>query len=394
VELFIPFRTGGESLMIEPFTAKVSDADLADLQRRLAGTRFAPEQPAGAEDGAYGVPLTRLRRLVARWRKFDWRSWEDRLNAYPQFLTRIDGQPVHFLHVRSAVPGALPVVLSHGWPGSVFEYVDLVGRLVNPAAHGADPADAFHVVLPSLPGYGFSGPALKPGWGTRRIAAAWAELMALLGYGRYGAIGNDAGSMISPELGRQEPERVVGVHVTQLFSFPAGDPAELADLDKDEQAAMEVLQWFWQQKGAFNVLQGQQPQTLAHALADSPAGLLGWNAQLFDESLDDDFVLANVTLYWLTGTAGTSIRHYYENTHQPADPQAGPTRVPVGLAAAEDGDFRSIRRFAERDHARITSWTELPGVKGHYSAHTNPDQLAGDIRSFFRPLRTAAAKEN
>jgi hypothetical protein len=157
---------------------------------------------------------------------------------------------------------------------------------------------------------------------------------------------------------------------------------------------MSVLQWFWQHKGAFNVLQGQQPQTLAHALADSPAGLLAWNAQLFDESLDDDFILANVSLYWLTGTAGTSIRHYYEDTHEPAGAPAGPTRVPVGLAAAADGDFRSIRRFAERDHARITSWTTLPGVTGHYSAHTSPDQLAGDIRRFFRPLRPATSKEN
>jgi pimeloyl-ACP methyl ester carboxylesterase len=393
VELFIPFQRG-EGFVIEPFTARVAESDLADLRRRLAATRWAPEQPVGAEDGTYGVPLARLRRLVARWQEFDWRDWEERLNAYPQFLTRIDGQPVHFLHVRSAVPGAFPVVLSHGWPGSVFEYLDLVGRLVDPAAHGADPADAFHVVLPSLPGYGFSGPALQPGWGTRRIAAAWAELMARLGYERYGAIGNDAGSMISPELGRQEPGRVAGVHVTQLFSFPGGDPAELAGLDEDEQAAMSVLQWFWQHKGAFNLLQGQQPQTLAHALADSPAGLLGWNAQLFDESLDDEFVLANVSLYWLTGTAGTSIRHYYEDTHQPAGTEATPTTVPVGLAAAEAGDFRSIRRFAERDHGRITSWTELAGVTGHYSAHTNPDELADDIRRFFRPLGPAASKEN
>ena len=388
--------------MIEPFTAKIPDADLADLRRRLACTRWAPEQPAGTEDGAYGVPLSRLRRLAARWQEFDWRAWEDRLNAYPQFLARIDGQPVHFLHIRSAEAGALPVILSHGWPGSVFEYLDLVGRLADPAAHGGDPADALHVVLPSLPGYGFSGPALRPGWGTQRIAAAWAELMALLGYERYGAIGNDAGSMISPELGRQQPGRVAGVHVTQLFSFPSGDPAELAGLDADEQAAMSVLQWFWQHKGAFNVLQGQQPQTLAHALADSPAGLLGWNAQLFDDSLDDDFILANVSLYWLTGTAGTSIRHYYEDTHQPAAAEAGPTRVPIGLAAAAEGDFRSIRRFAERDHSRITSWTELPGVTGHYSAHTSPDQLAADIRRFFRPLRsdsgtgisTGTSKEN
>ena len=182
------------------------------------------------------------------------------------------------------------------------------------------------MVLPSLPGYGFSGPALAPGWGTRRIASAWAELMAQLGYDRYGAIGNDAGSMISPELGRLEPERVAGVHVTQLFSFPSGDPGELADLDGEEQAAMSVLNWFWQNKGAFNMLQGQQPQTLAHALADSPAGLLAWNGQLFDEALDDEFVLANVTLYWLTGTAGTSIRHYYEDTHAPAAPH--PARPP------------------------------------------------------------------
>jgi pimeloyl-ACP methyl ester carboxylesterase len=379
--------------MIEPFTARIPQAEVDDLQQRLAMTRWAPEQPPGTEDGAYGVPLSRLRRLVSRWEKFDWRRWEDRLNAHPQFRTSIDGQPVHFLHVRSAVPGALPVVLSHGWPGSVFEYIDLIDRLTDPAAHGGEPADAFHVVLPSLPGYGFSGPAREPGWGTRRIAAAWAELMASLGYQRYGAIGNDAGSMISPELGRLAPERVVGVHVTQLFSFPGGDPAELADLDPGEQAAMEVLSWFWQHKGAFNVLQGQQPQTLAHALADSPAGLLGWNAQLFDEALDDEFVLANVTLYWLTGTAGASIRHYYENTHATGQAASGPTTVPIGLAAAADGDFRSIRRFADRDHARITSWNELPGVTGHYSAHTNPDQLAADIRRFFRPLRPAATTD-
>jgi epoxide hydrolase len=378
---------------MQPFTAEIPSAQLDDLRRRLAITRWAPEQPAGAGDGAYGFPLGRLRRMVTRWEQFDWRRWEGRLNAYPQFRTRIDGQPVHLLHVRSAVPDALPVVLSHGWPGSVFEYIELVDRLTDPARHGGEPGDAFHVVLPSLPGYGFSGPALTPGWGTRRIAAAWAGLMAQLGYQRYGAIGNDAGSMISPELGRLEPERVVGVHVTQIFSFPGDDPAEVAGLDDEEQAAMSVLSWFWQHKGAFNVLHGQQPQTLAHALADSPAGLLAWNGQLFDDTLDDEFVLANVTLYWLTGTAGTSIRHYYEDTHGPAAPPAGPTTVPIGLAAAAEGDFRSIRRFAERDHAQIISWTRLPGVTGHYSAYTNPDELAADIRRFFRPLRATTMEK-
>jgi uncharacterized protein (TIGR03086 family) len=372
--------------MIERFTASIPQADLDDLERRLAATRWAPEEPAGAAAGSYGVPLARVRRLASRWRELDWRRCEERLNAHPQFLTRIDGQPVHFLHVRSAEPDALPVILSHGWPGSIFEYLDLVDRLVDPVAHGGEGADAFHVVLPSLPGYGFSGPALTPGWGVRRIAAAWAELMSLLGYERFGAIGNDAGSMISPELGRLEPDRVVGVHVTQLFSFPSGDPEELTDLDQDEQRGMETLQWFWQHKGAFNTLQGQQPQTLAHALADSPVGLLAWNAQLFDEALDDEFVLANVALYWLTGTGATSIRHYYEDAHAGA-PRSAPTTVPIGLAAASAGDFRSIRRLAQRDHHRITSWTELAGVSGHYSAHTNPDQLAADIRRFFRPLR-------
>jgi epoxide hydrolase len=219
--------------MIEPFTARIPQTDVDDLLRRLAITRWAPEQPSGTEDGAYGVPLSRLRRLVAAWEKFDWRRWEDKLNAYPQFRTSVDGQPVHFLHVRSAAVNALPVALSHGWPGSVFEYLELIDRLTDPVAHGGEEADAFHVVLPSLPGYGFSGPAREPGWGTRRIAAAWAELMAGLGYKRYGAIGNDAGSMISPELGRLAPERVVGVHVTQLFSFPSGDPGELAGLPPD-----------------------------------------------------------------------------------------------------------------------------------------------------------------
>jgi hypothetical protein len=180
------------------------------------------------------------------------------------------------------------------------------------------------------------------------------------------------------------------VHVTQLFSFPSGDPAEMAELTAEDQEGLDVLQWFWQNKGAFNALQGQQPQTLAHAISDSPAGLLGWNGQLFDEALDDEFVLANVSLYWLTGTAGTSIRHYFEDTHSAPGAPDAPTTVPTGLAAAASGDFRSIRRFAERDHAAITSWRTLPGVTGHYSAHTNPDELAADIRQFFRPLRPAA----
>jgi pimeloyl-ACP methyl ester carboxylesterase len=380
--------------LIAPFTAAIGQADLDTLRRRLLDTRFVADQPVGAGAGAYGFPVDRVRALVAKWLDFDWRSWEARLNAYPQFRTEIDGQPIHFLHARSTEAGALPVILSHGWPGSVFEYLDLVDFLTDPVAHGGAQTDAFDVILPSLPGYGFSGPALKPGWGTRRIAAAWVDLMDQLGYERYGAIGNDGGSMISPELGRLAPGRVVGVHVTQLFSFPSGDPAELANLTADEQAGMDVLQWFWQQKGAFNALQSQQPQTLAHALSDSPAGLLGWNSQLFDEPLDDAFILANVALYWLTETAGTSIRHYYEDAHDSTPPSSGPTTVPIGLAASESGDFQSIRRFAERDHSNIQAWHILPGTTGHYTAHTNTAELAADIREFFRPLRSTTTNTN
>jgi hypothetical protein len=209
--------------------------------------------------------------------------------------------------------------------------------------------------------------------------------MARLGYDRYGAVGNDAGSMISPEIGRVDPEHVAGAHVTQLFSFPSGAPGEMDGLTPDEQAGLGVLSWFWEHKGAFNTLHSQQPQTLAHAITDSPAGLLAWNGQLFDETLDDDFVLSNVTLYWLTGTAGSSIRFYYEDAF--AERRTEPTAVPIALGAAADGDFKSIRRFAERDHANIASWHILPGVTGHYAAHTNPDALAADIRAFFTRLQ-------
>ena len=368
------------SSAIQPFRIDIPQSDLDELCARLGRTRWAV--PAGEE---YGFPLSRLRRLAGYWRDgYDWRAWEARLNSYPQFVTEIDGERIHFLHVRSAEPGALPLVLTHGWPGSVAEYLDLIGPLTDPRSHGAEPAPAFDVVIPSLPGFGFSGPVRGAGWGTQRTAHAWAELMSRLGYDRFGAVGNDAGSMISPEIGRLAPDHVVGVHVTQLYCFPAGAPGEMDGLTSEEQAALGVLSWFWENKGAFNTLHSQQPQTLAHAISDSPAGLLAWNGQLLDDSLDDDFVLTNVALYWLTGTASSSIRYYYEDAR--AQQAAGPTTIPIALAAAADGDFKSIRRFADRDHTNIVSWHVLPGVTGHYAAHTNPAALAADIRGFFAHL--------
>jgi pimeloyl-ACP methyl ester carboxylesterase len=374
---------------IRPFTATVGHEDLDDLKYRLDRVRWTTAIPG---DGpGYGVSLPWLQRLVAYWRDgYDWRSFEARLNAYPQYLTEIDGQDIHFLHVRSPEPGARPLILTHGWPGSVAEYLDVIGPLTDPRAHGRDPAVAFDLVIPSLPGFAFSAPLRERGWGTHRTAAAWAELMRRLGYREYGAAGNDAGSMISPEIGRLDPEHVVGVHVTQVFSFPSGDPAEFQDLDPADQAALAKLQWFMDHKISFNQLHSQQPQTIAHALADSPVGLLGWNAQLMDDeamgerSLDDDFILDNVTLYWLTSTGGESIRFYYENAHAPRV-TAEPTTVPLGVAGFA-GDFSGVRRFAERDHKNIVQWAMHPEPGGHYAAHTEPDVLADDLRGFYATL--------
>ncbi|MEV4821751.1 epoxide hydrolase family protein [Micromonospora sp. NPDC049274] len=373
---------------IRPFRVEVPQTALDDLATRLGRTNWPAALPG--TDDAYGMSGDRVRALVDRWRDgFDWRTVEARLNAHPQFVTEIDGEQIHFLHVRSSRADATALVLTHGWPGSVLEYLDVIGPLTEPN----DPAaPAFHLVIPSLPGFGFSGPTRSAGWNRFRTARAWAELMNRLGYDSYGAIGNDAGSMVAPELGRIDAEHVLGVHVTQLFSFPSGDPAEFAGLSEADQAALGHLQWFYENKFSFNQVHSQQPQTLAYGLADSPVGLLAWNAQLFDESLDDDFVLANVALYWFTGTAASAIRFYWEDAHAGEQPPE-PTTAPTALAMFP-GDFQSIRRFAERDHAKIVRWTayetDVEGrgdVGGHYAAHQATDVLVGDIREFFASLR-------
>ncbi|MFD3703524.1 epoxide hydrolase family protein [Nocardia sp. NPDC058658] len=374
---------------ITPFTIDIPQARLDDLAARLRNALYPDELP-GVGD-AYGVPAGRVQDLAKYWlEEFDWRALESELNAYPQFTTEIEGEDIHFLHIRSSRPDATPVILTHGWPGSILEYLDVIAPLTEPES--AD-QPAFHLVIPSLPGFGFSGPTRSTGWNRYRTARAWAELMSRLDYQRYGAIGNDGGSMVSPEIGRIAPDNVIGVHVTQLFSFPSGDPAEFEGLSEADMAALQHLQWFHENKMAFNTLHSQQPQTLAYALADSPVGLLGWNAQLFGESLDPQFVIANVALYWLTGTAGSSLRFYYEDAHATEQPTE-PTTVPTGLAMFA-GDFQSIRRFAERDHSEIVSWNSYDtssatgganDAAGHYAAHEAPEVLVGDIREFFAAL--------
>jgi pimeloyl-ACP methyl ester carboxylesterase len=377
---------------IRPFRIEVPQADLDDLAERLARTRFANELPLDTSrpptgpippGWEYGVPLAYVRDLVDHWRQhYDWRAWEAKLNDYPQFTTTIDGQTIHFLHVRSAEPDALPLILSHGWPNTFLEYVDFVGPLTDPRAHGGDPADAFDVVIPDLPGFGFSGPTTEPGWDAQRTARAWAKLMARLGYQRYGVHGNDAGAIVAPLQGRVDPDHVIGIHVNQLFSFPSGDPAEFEGLSPEDLGYLQFLQGFVEH-AVHDKLQQAQPQTVAHALADSPAGQLAWSGQLFGEALSKDEIITNVAIYWLTNTAASAARFYYENHH--AEQPTGPTTVPIGLASFAF-DFRPIRRFAERDHANIVSWSEFDRGS-HWAAHDAPDLLLGDLRQFFRRFR-------
>jgi epoxide hydrolase len=382
---------------VRPFRIEVPDTALDDLRDRLGRTRWPDELPGAG--WAYGVPLGYLKELAGYWRDgYDWRAEEARLNQFPQFLTTIDGARVHFLHVRSPEPGALPLVVTHGWPGSVAEFLEVIGPLTDPAAYGGDPADAFHLVIPSIPGYGFSGPTAEPGWTTERVGRAWVELMRRLGYQRYGAQGGDWGAFVSPEVGRADPDHVVGVHVNAAtFGFiPFGDvgPEELATFTEAEKARLERIEWFRSDGNGYFHVQATRPQTLAYSLTDSPVGQLAWIVEKFKEwthparelpeaAIDRDWLLTNVMLYWLTGTAGSAARLYYENLH--AAPAWGrpPATTPTGVAVfAEDV---AIRRYAEQAN-NIVHWSEFDRG-GHFAAMEAPDLLVQDVRACFRPLR-------
>ena len=377
---------------IRPFRIDIPEQDLDDLRDRLGRTRWANELPldtSGPQTGPvppgweYGVPVSYVKELVEYWRDgYEWRAWEAKLNAYSQFTTTIDGQNFHFLHARSPEPDAIPLILTHGWPNTVVEYLELIGPLSDPRAHGGDPADAFDLVIPHLPGFGFSGPTTEAGWNAYRTAKAWAELMKRLGYERYGAHGNDAGAIVAPLQGRLDPDHVIGVHVNQIFSFPSGDPAEFEGLTQEELQYLQFLQSFVE-RAVHDKVQEAQPQTIAHALADSPAGQLAWSGQLFGEALSPDEILTNVSIYWLTNTAASAARFYYENKH--AEHATEPTTAAIGLASFAY-DFRPIRKFAERDHTNIVSWSEFDRGS-HWAAHDAPDLLIGDIRQFFRRFR-------
>jgi len=384
-------RTHGEVEMpndqITPFTVAISDAQIADLKERLTMARW-PTQVA--TDWSHGQPVAFIRELAEQWLKdFDWRAHEAALNAYPQFTTVIDGQTIHFLHIKSPEPNAFPLILTHGWPSSVLEFLDVIGPLSDPRRHGLDPALAFDLVIPSLPGFGWSVPLSGPGWDAARTAEAWDVLMKRLGYDRYGAQGGDGGALVGRELGILAPEGLVGTHLQQVFAFPSGAPGEMESLTPFEMAGFANLEKF-QKYAGYSDIQSKRPATLGYGLVDSPVGLLAWNAELFfgfegEQVYDRDRYLAQVSIYWFTATGSSAAEFYLENARTGAGYRELPNTVPTAVAVFPD-DFRSVRAFAARSTTNIAQWTEMPRG-GHFAASDAPDLLVADMRKFFGALR-------
>lgn len=364
-------------MTIQPFRIDIPQADLDDLADRLARTRWPNEVADAGLD--YGFPLARLKELAEYWRTgYDWRAHEAELNELPHFTTEIDGQNIHFVHVRSADPDALALVLTHGWPGSFLEFLDLIEPL----------SPDFHLVIPSIPGYGFSGPTHDRGWSSDRIARAWAELMRRLGYERYGAQGGDFGSGISTALGAVAPEQVVGVHVNYLPTRP--DPDAGVELSEQDEARLEKVKRLMANRPPYQALQAATPQTIGYALTDSPVGQLAWIAERFAQWTDprtpvsDDRMLTDISLYWLTATAASSAR-----LHHDAGRGNTPCRVPLGVAVLPQDITQSVRPLAERLYD-IRHWSEF-NRGGHFAAMEVPELLAADIREFFLGLLAVRA---
>jgi pimeloyl-ACP methyl ester carboxylesterase len=375
----------------------VPEAELRDLRDRLRRTRW-PERET-VEDWSQGVPLAYLRDLCRYWAgDYDWRATEARLNALPQFRTVIDGLGVHFLNVRSPHPDALPLVMTHGWPGSIVEFLKVIGPLTDPAAHGGDASDAFDIVCPSLPGFGFSDKPTQPGWGILRIASAWIELMTRLGYERYGAQGSDWGTSISAFIGQQDPRHVVGIHLTPPLAPP--DPATFDDLTERERAALASLEHAAEWDSGYSREQATRPQTIGYALVDSPAALAAWIVEKFwswtdcdghpENVLTRDELLDNLMLYWLPRTGASSARLYWESIGQVDEWISGPATdtitVPTGCSIFPKELQRPSRRWAEKRFLDIRYWNE-PERGGHFAAFEQPEIFVEEVRAFFRLVR-------
>ncbi|NGO13056.1 epoxide hydrolase [Streptomyces sp. HC44] len=416
---------------IHPFRIRIPQVQLDDLHARLAAARWPDELPGVG--WSRGVPLAYLKDLAEYWRTaYDWRTHETALNTLPQYTTTIDGQNLHFLHVRSPEPDATPLILLHGWPDSVVDFLDVIGPLSDPRAHGGDPASAFHLVIPSLPRFAFSTPLAGPGMSAARMAGVLTQLMSRLGYTRYGVQGYDTGAWVAPEMGRQAPEQVIGIHVNAMLTFPAGAEGEMDGLSEVEQRRRQAMQNF---NDGYLQCNSKRPQTVAYALTDSPVGQLAWIVEKFKEltepedglpedSVDRDRMLTNISLYWLTGTAASAAQVYFEEISANAwgegggddrssdsdwSPDSGADRDVEGSdgqgaeesngqgewAAGRRGSVPTavlvsardvtIRRWAERDH-NVVRWTELHRG-GHFLAMEAPELLVGDVREFFSKLR-------
>ncbi len=392
---------------IRPFSVNFSQAQLDDLSRRIAATRWPDEEIVG--DATQGVQLATIQKLAAYWAAdYDWRKIEARLNALPQFITEVDGLDIHFIHVRSRHENALPIIVTHGWPGSIIEQMKIIEPLTDPTASGGSSAEAFHVVIPSLPGYGFSGKPKVTGWTPTRIAQAWATLMQRLGYSRYVAQGGDWGNAVSEQMALQQPEGLLGIHTNMAATVPAtvskalaaGGPAP-AGLARDEQRAWDQLDDFFKNGVGYAVEMNNRPQTL-YGIGDSPVGLAAWMldhdirsyqliARVFDgqsEGLSRDDILDNVTLYWLTNTAISSARLYWDNAHFPAggffDPRG--IKIPVAVSAFPDEIYQVPKSWAEMAYPKLIYYNRPP-KGGHFAAWEQPVSFSEELRAAFRPLR-------
>jgi len=388
---------------IRPFKVDVPEEALDDLRRRLAATRWPERETVG--DEMQGVQLATIQALARYWAdEYDMRRFEARLNAFPQFITEIDGLDIHFIHVESPHENALPLIITHGWPGSVVELLETIGPLTDPTAHGGDGEDAFDLVLPSLPGYGFSGEPTEVGWHARRIAEAWAELMTRLGYTHYVAQGGDQGAGVTDELGRQGPEGLVGIHLNLLrtaLSDTNGLPAE----SEQERAALDAVTTFRTSGFGYFLEQATRSQTIGYALLDSPVALAAWMLDHDTDSyrkisrafvggepvggLTRDHILDNVTLYWLAGTGASAARSYWEGGRAAAL-AAGKARpqvaVPVGFTTFPGEIFRAPRSWAEKVYPTLVYFNEA-ARGGHFAAWEEPDLFAGELRAAFRSVR-------
>jgi pimeloyl-ACP methyl ester carboxylesterase len=377
---------------VEPFSVSVPDAELDDLRERLRRTRW-PDQVTGA-GWDYGIPLDYVQDVCRYWaEQYDWRAREARLNGFEQFRTTIDGLGVHLIHARSPEPDAFPVVITHGWPGSVIEFLKVIGPLTDPVAHGGDAGDAFHVVCPSLPGYGYSDRPAEPGWNADRTAKAWQVLMDQLGYARYGAQGGDWGSFVSTLLAVHDPDHCAALHLNMPIAPP--DPATMEDLTDAEKRSLEDAAEYDKHDSGYMKQQSTRPQTLAYGLVDSPVAQAAWIIEKFwawtdcdghpENVLTRDELLDNVMLYWLTATGGSSARMYYETIGAGGPDLSAGVKVPTGCSIFPREIFRPSRRWAEK-RFNVVYWSEPP-KGGHFAAFEQPDLFVEELRSFFRPFR-------